>query len=228
MLLARRTGRTYGIESDPGAPGGGRRASAMHQPTSASSKDQRRRSRCGRGGRRRANQPDRSRRRIPAAVAEAQKRSGGRGGRLIVTVITGATTSPHSLSRRWSSTSPEAATHRSGLVAPTRIQDQGRPRPARFPPGPPPRCADRSRVLPRLYGDRGRAYLMGAHRPSLRLNLGLFHLAPNQRRNPRQAEASVRNIPCGHQGADISAGPKARLFSPRSLAFGLPVARPVR
>jgi SAM-dependent methyltransferase len=30
-------------------------------------------------------------------------------------------------------------------------------------------------VLPRLYGDRGRAYLMAAHGPSLRLNLGLFH-----------------------------------------------------
>ena len=32
-------------------------------------------------------------------------------------------------------------------------------------------------LLPRLYGDRGRAYLMSAHRPTLRLNLGLFHLA---------------------------------------------------
>jgi SAM-dependent methyltransferase len=32
-------------------------------------------------------------------------------------------------------------------------------------------------LLPRLFGDRGRAYLMGAHRPSLRLNLGLYHLA---------------------------------------------------
>ncbi|CAN5288854.1 hypothetical protein BH24CHL10_BH24CHL10_08350 [soil metagenome] len=31
-------------------------------------------------------------------------------------------------------------------------------------------------LLPRLYGDRGRAYLMGARRSSLRLNLGLFHL----------------------------------------------------
>lgn len=30
-------------------------------------------------------------------------------------------------------------------------------------------------LLPRLYGDRGRAYLMGAHRPFLRLNLGLYH-----------------------------------------------------
>jgi hypothetical protein len=32
-------------------------------------------------------------------------------------------------------------------------------------------------LLPRLYGDRGRAFLMSAHGPSLRLNLGLFHLA---------------------------------------------------
>jgi SAM-dependent methyltransferase len=30
-------------------------------------------------------------------------------------------------------------------------------------------------LLPRLYGDRGRAYLMGPHPPSLSLNLGLFH-----------------------------------------------------
>lgn len=30
-------------------------------------------------------------------------------------------------------------------------------------------------LLPRLYGDRGRVYLMGPHRPSLRLNLGLYH-----------------------------------------------------
>ncbi len=32
-------------------------------------------------------------------------------------------------------------------------------------------------LLPRLYGDRGRAYLMGPHRTSLRLNLGLYHRA---------------------------------------------------
>jgi SAM-dependent methyltransferase len=30
-------------------------------------------------------------------------------------------------------------------------------------------------LLPRLYGDRGRAFLMGPHPASLRLNLGLFH-----------------------------------------------------
>ena len=32
-------------------------------------------------------------------------------------------------------------------------------------------------LLPLLYGDRGRAYLMGPHRPSLELKLGLFHRA---------------------------------------------------
>ena len=33
-------------------------------------------------------------------------------------------------------------------------------------------------LLPRLYGDRGRAYLMGPHGTSLRLNLGLYHRGP--------------------------------------------------
>jgi SAM-dependent methyltransferase len=32
-------------------------------------------------------------------------------------------------------------------------------------------------LLPRLYGDRGRAYLMGPHGRSLRLNLGMYHRA---------------------------------------------------
>lgn len=32
-------------------------------------------------------------------------------------------------------------------------------------------------LLPRLYGDRGRAHLMRPHAASLRLNLGLYHLA---------------------------------------------------
>jgi SAM-dependent methyltransferase len=32
-------------------------------------------------------------------------------------------------------------------------------------------------LLPRLYGDRGLAFLMGPHRSSLRLNLGLYHRA---------------------------------------------------
>lgn len=32
-------------------------------------------------------------------------------------------------------------------------------------------------LVQRLYGDRGRAYLMGAHKPFLRLNLGLYHRA---------------------------------------------------
>lgn len=32
-------------------------------------------------------------------------------------------------------------------------------------------------ILPRLYGDRARAFLMGPHPPSLELKLGLYHLA---------------------------------------------------
>ena len=32
-------------------------------------------------------------------------------------------------------------------------------------------------LLPRLFGDRGRAYLMGPRRPALRLNIGLYHMA---------------------------------------------------
>lgn len=37
--------------------------------------------------------------------------------------------------------------------------------------------ATAQRLLVRLYGDRGRAYLMGPHRNSLKLKLGLFHRA---------------------------------------------------
>ena len=39
-------------------------------------------------------------------------------------------------------------------------------------------------LLPRLYGDRGRAYLMAPHGPSLRLNLGLFHRAAPEGPSP--------------------------------------------
>jgi SAM-dependent methyltransferase len=36
-------------------------------------------------------------------------------------------------------------------------------------------------LLPRMYGDRGRAFLMGPHGASLRLNLGLYHRGPVER-----------------------------------------------
>lgn len=39
-------------------------------------------------------------------------------------------------------------------------------------------------LLPRLYGDRGRAYLMGPHRRMLRLNLGLYHRGQEQSTGP--------------------------------------------
>ena len=85
-------------------------------------------------------------------------------------------------------------------------------------------------LLPRLYGDRGRAYLMGPHRPSLRLNLGLYHRGTGRGRRLRiggrilrPVTKSVHKQPCGCGSGWISSvGPKARLFSPRSLAFGVP------
>jgi SAM-dependent methyltransferase len=43
-------------------------------------------------------------------------------------------------------------------------------------------------LLPRLYGDRGRAYLMGPHRPMLELKLGLYHLA---RATPQDANGAA-------------------------------------
>lgn len=37
-------------------------------------------------------------------------------------------------------------------------------------------------ILPRLYGDRARAFLMGPHPPSIELKLGLYHLAATDAR----------------------------------------------
>jgi SAM-dependent methyltransferase len=43
-------------------------------------------------------------------------------------------------------------------------------------------------LLPRLYGDRGRAYLMAPHGPSLRLNLGLYHRSADSDEAARSVE----------------------------------------
>ena len=42
-------------------------------------------------------------------------------------------------------------------------------------------------LLPRLYGDRGHAFLMGPHRPSLRVFLGPYHLAKSSDMSPGAA-----------------------------------------
>jgi len=173
MLLARRTGRTYGIESDPDLLAEARRrATEAHQPnirivegspltlplrdgavdivlTSLIDPD------------------DGS---LPA-VAEA-RRVLRPGGRLIVIGLYGRDDVASLLEPEVVEHVMEATQRRTGWwlrhgfkikVVHARL-DLGDARTAH-------------ELLPRLYGDRGRAFLMGAHGPSLRLNLGLYHLA---------------------------------------------------
>ncbi len=171
MLLARRTGRTYGIESDPELLAEARRrVSASHQPnlrivegdptalplrdatvdivlTSSIDPDD-------------ASQP---------AMAEAF-RVLRPGGRLVVIGYYGRDDVAELLEPEVVAHAREATQRRTGWwlrngfkikVVHTRL-DLGV-------------GATAHELLPRLYGDRGRAYLMRPHRPFLRLNLGLYH-----------------------------------------------------
>lgn len=173
MLLARRTGRTYGIESDPALLAEARRrATDAHQPNIrivegsplalplrdgavdivlTSLID-----------------PDDS---SLGAVAEA-RRVLRTGGRLVVIGHYGRDDVASLLEPEVVAHVMEATQRRTGWwlrhgfkikVVHARL-DLGDAQTAH-------------ELLPRLYGDRGRAFLMSAHGPSLRLNLGLFHLA---------------------------------------------------
>ena len=171
MLLARRTGRTYGVESDPALRAEAqRRAADSHQPnirivdgtphalplrdgavdvvlTSLIDPDD-------------ASLP---------AVAEAL-RVLRPGGRLIVIAHYGRDDVSSLLEPEVVAHGVEATRRRTGWwqrngfkikVVHSRL-DLGDSRTAHD-------------LLPRLYGDRGRAYLMGPHASSLSLNLGLYH-----------------------------------------------------
>jgi SAM-dependent methyltransferase len=171
MLLARRTGRTYGIESDPQLLAEARRrVTASHQPNLrivegdplalplrdgavdivlTSSID-----------------PDDTS--LPA-VTEAM-RVLRPGGRLVVIGYYGRDDVAGLLEPEVVEHAREATQRRTGWwlrngfkikVVHTRL-DLGDP-------------ATAHELLPRLYGDRGRAFLMRPHRPFLRLNLGLYH-----------------------------------------------------
>lgn len=173
MLLARRTGRTYGIESDPSLLAEARRRAAdAHQPnirivegeaTALPLRD-------GAVDIVLTSQIDPIDASLPA-IAEA-RRVIRPGGRLIVIGYYGRDDVASLLEPEVVEHVMEATQRRTGWwlrhgfkikVVHARL-DLGDDRTAH-------------ELLLRLYGDRGRVYLMGAHRPTLRLNLGLYHLA---------------------------------------------------
>lgn len=171
MLLARRTGRTYGIESDPELLATARRrATASHQPNirivegDATSLPLRDRtidivltSRIS---------PDDG----SAAMIAESMRVLRPGGRLIVIGYYGRDDVSALLEPEVVAHAREATQRRTGwwLKNGFKIKVVH----ARIDLGD---DATAHELLPRLYGDRGSAYLMGPRRSSLRLNLGLYH-----------------------------------------------------
>lgn len=171
MLLARRTGRTYGVESDPELLAAARRrAVASGQPNLRivegdfpnlplrdATVDIVLTSRI---------EPDDT---SLASIAEAL-RVLRPGGRLVVIGYYGRDDVADLLEPEVVTHAREATRRRSGwwLRNGFKIKVVH----ARLDLGDPSIAHD---LLPRLYGDRGRAFLMRPHRSSLRLNLGLYH-----------------------------------------------------
>ncbi len=173
MLLARRTGRTYGVESDAALLAVARsRADAAHQPNLRIV----------------AGTPEA----LPLhdkavdivlsgliepddgslpAIAEAM-RVLRPGGRLVVIGYYGRDEMAGLLEPEVVAHAAEATRRRTGwwLRHGFKIKVVH----ARLDLSDPVATQD---LLPRLYGDRGRAFLMGPHPPSLTIRLGLFHRA---------------------------------------------------
>lgn len=173
MLLARRTGRTYGIESDPDLLATARqRAAAAHQPNIriVEGSPEHLPLRDGAVDIVLSGEIDPDEASLPA-IAEAL-RVLRPGGRLIVIGYYGRDEVSALLEPEVVAHARAATQRRSGWwqrhgfkikVVHTRLD-----------------LADEARaaaVLPQLYGDRGRAYLMAPHPLSLDLKLGLYHLA---------------------------------------------------
>lgn len=173
MLLARRTGRTYGIESDPALlEAARRRASEAHQPNIRIVEGEPEALPLRDGavdivlsGR---IEPDDAA--LPA-VAEAM-RVLRPGGRLVVIGYYGRDDVRALLEPEVVAHALEATQRRTGwwlrngfkikvVHARLDLRDE----------------ETAQELLVRLYGDRGRAFLMGPHRTSLELKLGLFHRA---------------------------------------------------
>ena len=173
MLLARRTGRTYGIESDPALLAEARRRAVdAHQPNirivEGSATELPLRDGSVDVVLTSLIDPDDAS--LPA-VAEA-RRVLRPGGRLIVIGHYGRDDVAALLEPEVVEHVMEATQRRTGwwLRNGFKIKVVH----ARLDLGDSSTAHD---LVPRLYGDRGRAYLMGGHASSLRLNLGLFHLA---------------------------------------------------
>ena len=178
MLLARRMGRTYGVESDPGLLAEARRRAARaHQPnirivegepTALPLRD-------GAVDIVLTSLIDPDDASLPA-VAEAL-RVLRPDGRLIVIGYYGRDDVSALLEPEAVEVAREATQRRTGwwLRNGFKIKVVH----AKLDLGDP---ATAHELLPRLYGDRGRAYLMSAHRPMLRLNLGLYHRGPDTAR----------------------------------------------
>jgi SAM-dependent methyltransferase len=172
MLLARRTGRTYGVESDPELLAAARRrAVASHQPNIRIVEGD-----IGslplRDGAvdivlTSTIEPEDA---SAAAIAEAL-RVLRPGGRLVVIGYYGRDDVSDLLEPEVVAHALEATRRRTGwwLRNGFKIKVVH----ARLDLGD---VATAQELLPRLYGDRGRAFLMRPHRASLRLNLGLYHL----------------------------------------------------
>ena len=174
MLLARRTGRTYGIETAPELLAEARRrASEAHQPNirivegSPASLPLR-------DGAvdivlTAAITPDDS----SLAIIEEALRVLRPGGRLVAIGYYGRDDVAQLLEPEVVAQAMEATRRRTGwwLRNGFKIKVVH----ARVDVSDPELAHD---LLPRLYGDRGRAYLMAPHRASLRLNLGLYHRGP--------------------------------------------------
>ena len=172
MLLARRTGRTYGIESDPELLAvARRRAGESHQPNIRIVEGDLRGLPLRDGAvdivlTGQIEPDDRSRLLIDEALRVLRP-----DGRLIVIGYYGRDDVAGLLEPEVVAHALEATQRRTGwwlrngfkikvVHAKLDLRDD----------------ASAHELLPRLYGDRGRAYLMGPHRPMLELKLGLYHL----------------------------------------------------
>lgn len=173
VLLARRTGRTYGVESDPELLAVAReRAGAAHQPNIriVEGSAEQIPLRDGAVDIVLSGQIDPDDASLP--LVRESLRVLRPGGRLIVIGYYGrdglsALLEPEVVAHARAATQRRSGWwQRNGFkikVVHTRLD-----------------LADAARamdLLPRLYGDRGRAFLMAPHAPSLELKLGLYHLA---------------------------------------------------